>query len=289
MGDEGRALLASPMQDSMVQAQLQSGGGAYLENSGTVALGVCYECACCCCATLGLSANLVTVDQGCVGVVTSFGKYHRTLPPGRHRFNVMSEKVFSVNLKVVCLDVEKQAAMTKDNLTVTIDAVCYYQVFDAEKAVFGVENYTYALSNLTQITMRTIFGEHTLSEIFADRMKINARLKTLIDEATHPWGIKVIRVEMKTVEIDPAMQRALAAKAEAQQDAEAKLIQAHSQRDAAGVLAEAAERMSQHPGALKLQWMETLRIISTQGKNTTIIVPDGMGGGEALAFRAAGR
>merc|ERR1719210_690827 len=109
--------------------------------------------------------------------------------------------------------------MTKDNLTVSIDAVCYYQVYDAEKAIFVIEKYPFALGNLAQVTLRTVLGENTLAEIFGHRQKLNARLQELIDEASDPWGIKVSRVEIKGIEIDRKMQRALAAKAEANQEA----------------------------------------------------------------------
>merc|ERR1712061_437978 len=113
------------------------------------------------------------------------------------------------------------------------------------------------------VTLRTVLGENTLAEIFAERKKINIRLKELIDEASDPWGIKVGRVELKAIEIDDKMQRAMAAKAEAQQEAHAKIIQATVQRDSAAILAEAAQTMSGQPSALQLQWFETLRIIST--------------------------
>merc|ERR1719210_3295170 len=164
--------------------------------------------------------------------------------------------------------------MTKDNLTVSIDAVCYYQVYDAEKAIFVIEKYPFALGNLAQVTLRTVLGENTLAEIFAERQKINGRLQELIDEASDPWGIKVTLVEIKGIEIDDKMRRAMAAKAEAQQESEAKVIQASAQRDSASILAEAAEKMSEQPAAMKLQWFETLRVISTQGKNVTVVVPD---------------
>lgn len=257
-----------------------------MENTQTIALGKLYETLCMCCAACGLSMNLISISQGHVGVVTEFGRYVRTLPPGRHRFNIMSEQVFPVSLKVVCLDIAPQSVMTKDNLTVAIDAVCYYNVFDAQKAVFSIDNYPFALANLAQVTLRTVLGEHTLAEIFAERQRINQRLKALIDDASDAWGIQVGRVELKGIGIDDKMQRAMAAKAEACQEAEAKIIQAVAQRDAATILAEAAERMFSQPIALKLQWFETLRIITTQGRNTTIIVPDGMDCGMAMAARA---
>jgi regulator of protease activity HflC (stomatin/prohibitin superfamily) len=217
--------------------------------------------------------------------VTSFGQYSHTLPPGRHKFNTYSEEVQVVNLKTVAMDVSPQEVVTKDNLMVRIDAVCFYSVLDAQRALFNVDNFREALSNLCQVTLRTVLGENTLSELFQQRQKINARLQELIDESSDAWGIKVSRVELSDISVDPQMTRALAAKAEANQVAEAKLIQARAQRDAAEVLSEAAGLMSSRPASLKLQWFETLRIIATQGISQTVIVPDIMSAGEAIAVR----
>eukprot|EP00434_Breviolum_minutum_P021584 symbB.v1.2.019052.t1/scaffold1539.1/size115239/1 len=219
----------------------------------------------------GGAGNFTQVDQGSVGVVLRFGKFDRMLDPGRHQYNVAVETVKVVPLKIACIDVQPQMVMTKDNLTVTIDAV-----------LFEVENYQQALSNLVQVTMRTVVGENDLSEIFAQRPRLNARITELIDAATGPWGIEVSQVELKEVQIQQSMQRALAAVAEAQQEAEAKLIQARAQRESASILAEASKAMGKDPAALQLQWFETLRIIATQGKNATVIVPDRIDPAEAL-------
>ncbi|CAJ1328229.1 unnamed protein product [Effrenium voratum] len=191
---------------------------------------------------LGGAGNFVRVEQGSVGAVLRFGKFDRMLQPGRHQFNVFVEKVVVVPLmKISCLDVKPQMVMTKDNLTVTIDAVCFYRVLDATKVLFEVANYQKALSNLVQVTMRTVVGENSLGEIFAQRPRLNARITELIEVATGPWGIQVSQVELKEVQIQQSMQRALAAVAEAQQEAEAKLIQARAQRESAGILAEASQ------------------------------------------------
>merc|ERR1719296_707291 len=226
---------------------------------------------------------MITIEQGYVGVVTQFGKFHHLLPPGRHRFNIMAEAVVPVSLKVHCLDIRPQEVITADKLSVRIDAVCFYRVFDAEKAKFAVENYQFALANLAQVTIRTVLGENTLAEIFSQRQKLNERLKELIDEASDPWGVKVGNVELKGIEIDRQMQRAMAAKAEANQMAEAKIIQSKAQRDAASILAEAAGQMDAQPAAIKLQWMETLRQVTTQGRNRTIIIPKDMDPKSAMA------
>merc|ERR1719296_60023 len=214
---------------------------------------------------------MITIEQGYVGVVTQFGKFHHLLPPGRHRFNIMAEQVIPVSLKVRCLDVHPQELMTADKLTIKIDAVCFYRVFDAQKATFAVENYEFALGNLAQV--------------FGQRQKLNTRLRQLIDEASDPWGVKVANVEIKGIEIDRQMQRAMAAKAEANQMAEAKIIQSRAQNDAAKIIQSRAGQMEEQPAALRLQWMETLRTISTQGKNPCVIIPEHMDTATALAAR----
>merc|ERR1740121_3592938 len=127
---------------------------------------------------------------------------------------------------------------------------------------------------LIQVTLRTVLGEHSLSEILTDRQKLNIRIQELLDHGSQPWGLQVERVELKGIDIDDKMQRAMAAKTEAHQEAEAKIIQAKAQRDSAMILVDAARKMDANPGAMKLQWFETLRIIATQGNHTTLIVPD---------------
>jgi len=256
-----------------------------LENTQSWYMGQCYKCFCCPCAVLGAAPQMVTIDQGYVGVVTKFGRFDHLLPPGRHSFNTMAEVVRPVNLKTRFLDVRPQELITADKLTIRIDAVCYFKVLDARKAIFSVENYEFALGNLAQATLRTVLGENTLAEIFGQRSKLNTRLKQLIDEASDPWGIQVGLVELKGILLDQGMQRAMAAKAEANQMAEAKIIQSKAQRDAASILADAAGQMEQQPAALKLQWMETLRVMSTTGRNPMVIIPDGMNAGGALAAK----
>jgi len=274
------------MQDSLRASEAATGAGASVQNSQSKTVGNCYASCCLFCAPCGCARNLFTIQQGYVGVVTEFGRYHRTLPPGRHTFNIMSEQIKPMNMRTVCADIPAQQVMTKHNLSVMADAVCFYNVFDAQKAAFGVDNYAYAISMLSQVTIRTVIGEMLLSEILSSRHVINAKLKTLIDEATDPWGIKVDRVELKEIKISEQMQRAMGAKAEAGQEAEAKIVQANAQKDAALILKQAAEEMDGSPNAIKLQWFETLRIIATQGRNTTIIVPDNIEPATALASKA---
>jgi len=217
---------------------------------------------------------LATVQQEHQGIVTKFGRLDRILPSGRHKYNICSETVVPISLMEQVIDVPHQEMMTQDNLMVKVDAVCYYRVEKADLAYFEVNSYPYAVMQLIQVTLRTVIGENTLAEVLSERQKLNMRVQELIDKGTDPWGIRVTRVEMKSIDIDNGMQRAMAAKTEATQEAEAKLIQAKAQRDSALILVDAASKMESNPGAMKLQWFETLRIIATQGQNTTIIVPD---------------
>jgi len=275
--------MAAPAQQQMGQG----GGGASAENTQALCIGEVYNFCCACCAVGGNTANIVNVYQGTAGVVTRFGQYHRLLPAGRHRINMMAEAVIPVSLKVACVDVPPQDVITKDNLSLQIDAVVYFYVFDPYKATFAVAQYKFAVANQAQVMLRQTLGENTLGEIMKERAKVNTRLSELIDEATDPWGIKVTSVELKGVQLDQTMQRAMAAKAESRQEAEAKVIQARAQRDAAAILAEASEKMTECPESLKLQYFETLRIMATQGQNRTIIVPSDMDASKALALGSA--
>jgi len=217
---------------------------------------------------------MATVEQGQTGVVTQWGRFSHTLPAGRHKFNICSEDVTSVNRMTQTLDLKAQLIMSADNLRLQVDAVVYFHVEEAQKAIFQVESYMQAVTYMVQVQLRNVVGMYTLQEAMAERQKISARVTELCDMHTRQWGLKIQRVEMKQIEIDPNMQRALAAKAEASQQAEAKIIQARAQKEAAGILAEAGRMMQAHPAAMKLQWFETLRIIATQGKNTTMVLPD---------------
>eukprot|EP00735_Rhodelphis_limneticus_P002059 TRINITY_DN127_c0_g1::TRINITY_DN127_c0_g1_i1::g.14409::m.14409 TRINITY_DN127_c0_g1::TRINITY_DN127_c0_g1_i1::g.14409 ORF type:complete len:295 (+),score=81.71,sp/O28852/Y1420_ARCFU/42.53/4e-52,Band_7/PF01145.20/2.3e-32,Band_7_1/PF13421.1/0.0051 TRINITY_DN127_c0_g1_i1:71-955(+) len=217
----------------------------------------------------------LTILQGHVGVVTVFGKFDRLIPPGTYSYNIGSEAIIPVCLKTVTLDVPEQNVMTKDNLTVRINAVVYFRVFDAKKALYSVANYRYATNNLAQCTLRTIIGENTLADLFNARKMINARLTELIDRDTDDWGIKVLSVEIKDVMIPDQMQRAMAAVAEASRDAEARVINAKGNLAASEILAEAADQMSLNPMSMHLQWFDTLQAIA-QERNHTIIVPDTM-------------
>merc|ERR1712194_791958 len=173
-------------------------------NQAAATLGTLYELACCFCA--GASSNFVTVSQGYTGVVTEWGKLTgRSVPPGRHKFNLMSEKVDSITVQQCMLDVTKQNIMTSDNLNLVVDAVCYYQIHNPTQALFATEDYHRCLQHMVQCVLRTVLGEHTLAECLSERQKLSARSQQLLMEKVTSWGITVHRVEMKQLDMDPMM------------------------------------------------------------------------------------
>lgn len=238
-----------------------------LETTGELVKCLCCPCSCC---SLGPVAN---IEQGSVGVLTRFGVYERQLPPGLFVYNCMSQKVQKVNTKMQIVEVPRQTAMTKDNLSVEVDAVTFITVSDPARATFQVENYHHAARILAASSLLRIIGEHDLKEIFRDRARINDSLTHAMQEKTAGWGVEVASVEMRDITIAQSMQRAMAQIAEASREAESKVIVAEGQKRAASILADAANEMGREPLAMQLQWFETLRSISAE-KNSTVIVPD---------------
>ncbi|UMM42451.1 hypothetical protein L5515_018279 [Caenorhabditis briggsae] len=182
------------------------------------------------------------------------------------------DQFLNIDLRVVSYNVPSQEILSRDSVTVSVDAVVYFKVFDPITSVVGVENATESTKLLAQTTLRTILGSHTLSEILSDREKISADMKIGLDEATEPWGIKVERVELRDVRLPSQMQRAMAAEAEASRDAGAKIIAAEGELRASAALAEAATVISKCEGAMQLRYLHTLNAISSE-KTSTIIFP----------------
>lgn len=228
------------------------------------------------CNTCGVGP-VVVVDQGWVGVVTRFGVYQQVIGPGMYVINPMSQNIIKVCMKMQTMEVPRQAAMTRDNLTVQVDAVTFVTVIDPALATFHVDFYHHAVKTLAATTLLRVIGEHDLTQIFKDRHKINEELTQTMQEKTCGWGLQVASVEMRDITIPDNMHRAMAQIAEASREADAKVIVADGQRRAAFVFAEAAEVMERRPMSLQLQWFETLRQISAE-KNSTVIVPDSVVG-----------
>ncbi len=182
------------------------------------------------------------------------------------------DRIVRVSLRIVVMDIPPQDVITKDNVSVKVNAVVYFRVMDPQKAVIEVQDYLYATSQLAQTTLRSVLGEVELDELLSEREKLNAQLQEIIDKHTDPWGIKVQLVEMKHVDLPDNMVRAIAKQAEAEREKRAKIIHADGEFQAAGQLTKAADIISTNPQALQLRFLGTLTEIATE-KNSTIIFP----------------
>jgi len=206
------------------------------------------------------------------GVVFRLGRFVGVRGPGLILLIPMFERMVKVTLRTVALDVPPQEVVTKDNVSVKVNAVMYFQVFEPSKAIIAVEDYLYATSQMGQTTLRSILGEHELDDLLSNREKINQMLQKIIDERTDPWGIKVSAVEVKDVDLPEGMKRALAKQAEAERERRAKVIHADGEFQASAKLREAAEVMAPQPVSVQLRYLQTLTEIATE-KNSTIIFP----------------
>jgi regulator of protease activity HflC (stomatin/prohibitin superfamily) len=182
------------------------------------------------------------------------------------------DRMVKVSLRTVVLDVPPQDVITKDNVSIKVNAVVYFRVIDSSKAILDVENFLYATSQLSQTTLRSVLGQAELDELLSRREKINERLQEILDADTEPWGIKVSKVEVKNVDLPQEMQRAIARQAEAERERRAKVIAAEGEFQAAAKLAEASDILAPNPMALQLRYLQTLVEISTE-KNSTIVFP----------------
>lgn len=247
------------------------------------ACGELFKCICCPLLTCSLGPVAI-VEQGFVGVLTRFGVFERSLPPGIYAYNVLSQKIDFVCMKMQTFETPRQSAMTRDNLSVHVDAVTFVTVVHPYRALFQVEDYRGAVKVLSASTLLRVIAEHDLQQIFADRGAVNARLTQTMQEKTAGWGLHVAGVELRDISIPDGMQRAIAQIAEATREADAKVIVARGQRQAADVFVRAAEEMEVQPASIQLQWFETLRQIASE-KNSTIIVPSSLfaGSGSGLA------
>jgi regulator of protease activity HflC (stomatin/prohibitin superfamily) len=182
------------------------------------------------------------------------------------------ETLQRISMRIETLDVPPQDIITRDNVSVKVNAVCYFRVVDANLAVSQVQNYTYATSQLAQTTIRSVVGQFELDEILSQRDKVNAKLQVILDTETEPWGIKVSKVEVKQVDIPEQMQRAIAKQAEAERERRAKVIHADGEFEASQKLADAAKVLETQPSSIQLRYLQTLTEIGVE-KNTTIVFP----------------
>ena len=204
------------------------------------------------------------------GVKYSFGKFSKIMGPGWNLVLPIIQSYSKVDIRTKAVDVPEQEAITKDNVSVKINAVIYYKIFDASKSVLAVQNYYYAVSQLAQTTMRNVVGSVTLDELLSEREKLSSQICTIIDAATDPWGIKVENVELKDISLPEEMKRVIAKAAEAEREKLAVITKAEGEVVAANNLAKAAELMGSTPGALHLRTLSTLNDLSSDQSNTII-------------------
>lgn len=217
-----------------------------------------------------LLRSIVQIDEYERGVKFTFGKFSSIMNPGWNVVLPIFQSYKKVDIRTKAVDVPEQDAITKDNVSVRINAVIYYKVFDASKAILEVENYYYAVSQLAQTTMRNVVGSVSLNELLGEREKISSEICKIIDEATDPWGIKVENVELKDVSLPEEMKRVIAKAAEAEREKEAILTKAQGEVEASKNLAMAAQTMATTPGAMHLRTLSTINDVSSDQSNTII-------------------
>ena len=219
-----------------------------------------------------LSAALRILKEYERGVIFRLGRIINAKGPGLIILIPIVDKMLKVSLRLVAMDVDPQDVITRDNVSVKVNAVIYFRVIDPVKAIVEVENYSYAMSQLAQTTLRSVCGQAELDDLLSEREKINTELQEILDTHTDPWGIKVATVELKHIDLPTDMQRAMARQAEAERERRAKVINAEGEFQAAAKLSEASVIIEKHPIALQLRYLQTMAEISTES-NSTIIFP----------------
>ncbi len=219
-----------------------------------------------------IRSSLRIVQEYERGVIFRLGRVQGAKGPGLFWIIPVVDQMVKVDLRVVTLDVPSQEAITRDNVTVKVNAVCYFRVLDPVAAVVNISNYLIATQQIAQTTLRSVLGQSELDELLSERDDINRQLQQIIDDQTEPWGIKVSVVEVKDVELPQTMQRAMAKQAEAEREKRAKIIHAEGELDASEKLAGAATVMAAAPGALQLRYLQTLTEIGMEN-NTTVVFP----------------
>jgi regulator of protease activity HflC (stomatin/prohibitin superfamily) len=219
---------------------------------------------------LWMSVNIVNEYQRVV--VFRLGRLVAARGPGLVLIIPIIERAVRMDLRVVTLDVPPQDVITRDNVSVKVNAVVYFRVLDPNKALVNVENFMFATSQLAQTTLRSVCGQAELDDLLAERERINEKIQAILDADTDPWGIKVTKVEVKQIDLPQEMQRAIARQAEAERERRAKVINAEGELQAAEKLAEAAEILTRQPAAITLRYLQTLREIAAE-KNSTTLFP----------------
>jgi len=219
-----------------------------------------------------LSAAIRVLNEYERGVIFRLGRVIKAKGPGLIILIPVIDKMVKVSMRLVAMDVDPQDVISRDNVSVKVNAVIYFRVIDPIKAVVEVEDYSYAMAQLAQTTLRSVCGQAELDDLLSEREKINSQLQEILDTHTDPWGIKVATVELKHIDLPQEMQRSMAKQAEAERERRAKVINADGEFQAATKLAEASEIIREHPMALQLRYLQTMREIASE-QNTTTILP----------------
>jgi len=219
---------------------------------------------------LFLAAAIRILNEYERGVIFRLGRIIKTKGPGLIILIPIIDRMVKVDMRIIAMDVPPQDVITRDNVSVKVNAVLYFRVMEANSAVIEVENYLYATSQLAQTTLRSVCGEAELDELLSEREKINAKLQEILDRSTDPWGIKVTTVEVKHIDLPQEMQRAMAKQAEAERERRSKVINAEGEFQAAARLTEAGKMMSEQPIALQLRYLQTLAQVAAENNSTTI-------------------
>ena len=206
------------------------------------------------------------------GVIFMLGRYHKVKGPGLILVIPVIQQMVKVDLRVRVRDVPSQDVISRDNVSVKVNAVLYFRVVDPERAVINVEDFYDATSQLSQTTLRSVLGKHELDEMLASRDELNRDIQEILDEQTDPWGIKVANVEIKHVDLDEDMVRVIARQAEAERVRRAKVIHANGEKEASEVLLDAARTLSSQPQALQLRYLQTLTEVANE-RTTTVVFP----------------
>lgn len=217
-----------------------------------------------------LVISVKQINQYQRAVLFSFGKFSKVLEPGWHIVLPVLQMISIVDMRVKAVDVPDQNAITRDNVSVKVNAVIYYKVSSAEKAIIEVEDFRYAISQYAQTTMRNIVGEATLDELLANRDKIAEKIRDIVDRETDAWGLKVSNVELKDVSLPPDMERTIAKQAEAERERRAVIITSEGEVVAAENMAKAATMLASSPGALHLRTLQSINDISSDKSNTVV-------------------
>lgn len=219
-----------------------------------------------------IAASLRILREYERGVVFMLGRFWKVKGPGLILVIPVIQQIVRVDLRVIVMDVPSQDVISQDNVSVKVNAVVYFRVIDPQKAIINVENYYDATSQLAQTTLRSVLGKHELDEMLAERDKLNADIQVILDEQTDAWGIKVANVEIKHVDLDESMIRAIARQAEAERERRAKVIHAEGELQASEKLLKAAEILAGNPNSITLRYLQTLSGIAGE-KNSTIVFP----------------